>query len=98
MHITNLVFVIAPRVNAAGRMDDARKAVLMFIERDYAKAMEYAEMLHSDNTDRKEADSSITEEALAMIEKDMYWSTGNHRCISTALAQRRGGHCCFPAD
>jgi len=71
MHITNLVFVIAPRVNAAGRMDDARKAVLMFIENDYNKALEYAEMLHSDNTDRKEADSSITEEALAIIEKDI---------------------------
>ena len=71
MHVTNLVFVIAPRVNAAGRMDDARKAVLMFIEKDYDKALEYAEMLHSDNTDRKEADSSITEEALAIIEKDI---------------------------
>jgi single-stranded-DNA-specific exonuclease len=70
MHITNLVFVIAPRVNAAGRMDDARKAVLMFIEKDYNKALEYAEMLHSDNSDRKEADSSITEEALSIIEKD----------------------------
>jgi single-stranded-DNA-specific exonuclease len=71
MHITNLVFVIAPRVNAAGRMDDAKKAVLMFIEKDYTKALEYAEMLHNDNTDRKEADSSITEEALAIIDSDL---------------------------
>ncbi len=70
MTISNLVFVIAPRVNAAGRMDDAKKAVQMFIEKDYNKAFEYAEMLHSDNTDRKEVDSSITEEALALIEAD----------------------------
>ncbi len=70
-HITNLVFVIAPRVNAAGRMDDAKKAVQLFIEKDYKKALEFAEMLHSDNSDRKEADSSITEEALAIIEKDI---------------------------
>lgn len=70
MQITNLVFVIAPRVNAAGRMDDARKAVLMFVEKDYNRALEYAEMLHSDNTDRKEADNAITEEALALIEQD----------------------------
>jgi single-stranded-DNA-specific exonuclease len=69
LNVSNLVFVIAPRVNAAGRMDDARKAVLLFIENDYAKAMEYAEMLHSDNSDRKEADCSITEEALALIER-----------------------------
>ncbi len=70
MHISNLVFVIAPRVNAAGRMDDARKAVLLFVEKDYAKAIEYAKMLHSDNSDRKEADSNITEEALALIDND----------------------------
>jgi single-stranded-DNA-specific exonuclease len=71
MHITSLVFVIAPRVNAAGRMDDARKAVQLFIEPDYTKALSFAEMLHSDNIDRREADSNITEEALALIEKDL---------------------------
>jgi len=71
LHITNLVFIVAPRINAAGRMDDAKKAVQLFIEKDATKALEFAEMLHSDNTDRKEADSSITEEALAIIEKDI---------------------------
>ncbi len=67
LHINNLVFMIAPRVNAAGRMDDARKAVQMFIAGTDEEALKFAEMLHSDNTDRKEADSSITTEALAMI-------------------------------
>lgn len=71
MLITNLVFIIAPRVNAAGRMDDARKAVQLFIEKDPEKALEFAEMLHSDNTDRKEADASITEEALSIINADI---------------------------
>lgn len=70
LHINNLVFMIAPRVNAAGRMDDARKAVLMFVAENYEQALEYAEMLHSDNTDRKEADSNITDEALALIKGD----------------------------
>ncbi|MBP9097991.1 MAG: single-stranded-DNA-specific exonuclease RecJ [Ferruginibacter sp.] len=70
LSITNVVFVIAPRVNAAGRMDDARKAVQLFIEKDPVKAMEFAEMLHSDNSDRKEADSSITREALEIIQAD----------------------------
>jgi len=70
MHISNLVFVIAPRVNAAGRMDDARKAVQLFVEKDYNKALAFAEMLHSDNADRREADSSITTEALALIQQD----------------------------
>ena len=68
--INNVVFVIAPRINAAGRMDDARKAVQLFIEPEYDKALAFAEMLHSDNSDRKEADSSITEEALAIINAD----------------------------
>ncbi len=68
--ITNVVFVIAPRVNAAGRMDDAKKAVQLFIASDPTKALAFAEMLHSDNSDRKEADSSITDEALALIAID----------------------------
>jgi single-stranded-DNA-specific exonuclease len=71
LSINNVVFVIAPRVNAAGRMDDAKKAVQLFIEDDYNKALQYAEMLHSDNTDRKEADSSITAEALEIINTDV---------------------------
>ncbi len=70
MHITNLVFVIAPRINAAGRMDDARKAVQLFIEKDYPQALAFAEMLHSDNIDRREADTSITEEAMALLAGD----------------------------
>lgn len=70
LHITNVVFVIAPRVNAAGRMDDARKAVQLFTETDFEKALTFAEMLHNDNSERKEADSSITEEALEIIVAD----------------------------
>ncbi len=70
VHINSLVFIVAPRINAAGRMDDAKKAVQLFIEEDYDKAMEYAELLHNDNTERKEADSNITDEALSLIESD----------------------------
>ena len=71
LSISNVVFVIAPRVNAAGRMTDAKKAVQLFIEKDENKAMEFAEMLHADNNDRKDADVTITEEALAMIAADV---------------------------
>lgn len=70
VNIGNLIFVIAPRINAAGRMDDARKAVQLFVEEDLSKALQIAQLLHSDNTDRKEADLSITEEALHMIRTD----------------------------
>jgi single-stranded-DNA-specific exonuclease len=74
MLISNLVFMIAPRVNAAGRMDDARKAVQMFISDSYQQALQYAEMLHSDNSDRKEADQSITVEALKLINENSEWA------------------------
>ena len=70
LHVTNLVFMIAPRVNAAGRMDDARKAVQMFVEKDCTEAYRYAEQLHADNSDRREADSSITGEALSLLQND----------------------------
>ncbi len=73
LHINNLVFMIAPRVNAAGRMDDAKKAVQLFIAESYDEALQYAEMLHSDNTDRKEADLNTTQEALALIQENQQW-------------------------
>lgn len=70
MSLTSLVFVIAPRINAAGRMDDAKKAVQLFIEKDATIAIGLANILHIDNSDRREADSSITVEALKMLEED----------------------------
>ncbi|WP_276133266.1 single-stranded-DNA-specific exonuclease RecJ [Polluticoccus soli] len=70
LSISDLVFVIGPRVNAAGRMDDARKAVDLFIETDTEKLTALAEALQSDNFDRKEVDKNITEEALAIIQGD----------------------------
>ena len=67
-HINNLVFIIAPRVNAAGRMDDARKAVLnVCCRKAMMKPLHYAEQLNEDNTNRKEADSKYYRR-----------STGNH--------------------
>ena len=67
LSISDLVFVIGPRVNAAGRMDDARKAVEFFMETDPEKIGALAAALHSDNDDRKEVDKSITEEALGIL-------------------------------
>jgi len=75
MRITNLVFAVAPRINAAGRMDDAKKAVHLFIEPDYEKALAFGSVLQQDNLDRREADTTITEEALAQIEDDPLHAT-----------------------
>lgn len=69
LDIQKLVFIIAPRVNAAGRMDEAGKAVELFIATDKAVALQYASQLHSDNTDRREADRSTTKEALELLQQ-----------------------------
>jgi single-stranded-DNA-specific exonuclease len=68
--LSDLVFAIGPKINAAGRMDDAKKAVDLFIEKDPEKIKAFAAELMSDNTDRKEVDKSITEEALGILEND----------------------------
>ena len=75
MTINSLVFMIAPRINAAGRMDDAKKAVQLFIQKTKEAAIPYGELLHSDNTDRREADGNTTVEALHMLEQNPTNST-----------------------
>lgn len=70
INIGNLSFLIGPRINAAGRMDDAKKAVSLFIEKDPEKARALAALLQIDNRSRKEADTQITLEALHMIQLD----------------------------
>ncbi len=83
LYLTNLVFLIAPRVNAAGRMDEAKKAVQLFIAPDLREARSFAEQLQTDNADRKEADKLITDEALSMILAD----TTMHSMKSTVVYQ-----------
>ena len=67
INMQNLIYMLAPRINAAGRMDDARKAVELFTATDPDQAAAIAQKLHADNTDRKEADSQITTEALELL-------------------------------
>lgn len=68
--ITDVVFIIAPRINAAGRMKHGQYAVDLLTETDLQTAIKYAEEIEAFNTDRKEADQSITQEALELIQAD----------------------------
>jgi single-stranded-DNA-specific exonuclease len=70
MVVSDLVFVIGPRVNAAGRMDDARKAVELFIETDPDKVKALAATLQENNDDRREVDKTTYEEALHILIDD----------------------------
>ncbi|MAO08272.1 MAG: single-stranded-DNA-specific exonuclease RecJ [Alteromonas sp.] len=65
--ITDVVFIIAPRINAAGRMKHGNHAVALLTETDMQKALLFASEIELYNTERKEADQSITEEALQQI-------------------------------
>jgi single-stranded-DNA-specific exonuclease len=66
--ITDVVFIIAPRINAAGRMKHGNHAVTLLTEPDINFAAECAADIEQFNTDRREADRRITEEALKQIE------------------------------
>jgi single-stranded-DNA-specific exonuclease len=69
--ITDVVFILGPRINAAGRMDDAKHAVKLLI----AEGIDYdaeasAFQLNTLNNERKDLDRSITAHALEMIGSD----------------------------
>ena len=65
--ITDVVFIIAPRINAAGRMKHGNYAVELLTEMDINSAKEFAAAIETFNTDRKELDKLITHEALQQI-------------------------------
>ena len=65
---TQIAFRIAPRINAAGRMEDARDVVELFLTDDPVKAKSLAEKLHLLNADRQQEEASIVEEIFAACE------------------------------
>ena len=66
--ITDVVFIIAPRINAAGRMKHGNYAVELLTEMDYETAIRFAASIEKFNIERKEIDKKITYEALQQIE------------------------------
>jgi single-stranded-DNA-specific exonuclease len=67
--IPQVVFGLAPRINAAGRIDHARSAVELLLSDDAPMASKWADSVNKQNSLRKEKDSSITSEALTMLEQ-----------------------------
>ena len=61
-------FMLAPRINAAGRMGDPKCAVELLLARDDMTAKRYAEILNDKNRERQETEISILEDALNIIE------------------------------
>lgn len=66
--ITDVVFIIAPRINAAGRIKHGNEAVALLTEYNLDQAEQFASEIEQHNTDRKGLDKQITVEALSQIE------------------------------
>ena len=66
--VSDIVFGIGPKINAAGRIADAKSSVKLLIEEDFHQARNLAKTLIDNNTERKDIDNDITKEALEMLE------------------------------
>lgn len=68
LDITDVVFIIAPRINAAGRIKHGNHAVELLTEFDFEQAQQFASEIEQYNSDRKDLDKQITQEAFRQIE------------------------------
>lgn len=87
LSISDVVFTIAPRINAAGRLSDAKKAVRLLLSEDEKEVKQLAEEIETLNTERKSLDTETTKEALEQIEKSPDY---NSKC--TTLVYQKGWH------
>lgn len=67
LDITDVVFIIAPRINAAGRIKHGNHAVELLTEFDFEQAQQFASEIEAYNSERKDLDKQITKEALGQI-------------------------------
>jgi len=75
LKLEDVVFVLAPRINAAGRIQSGRKAVELMISTNKSTIQEIATSIELDNQERRELDAQITFEALQQIEEDETFHT-----------------------
>ena len=66
--ITDVVFIVAPRINAAGRIKHGNEAVALLTEYNIQQAEQFASEIEKYNSDRKDLDKQITKEALLQIQ------------------------------
>ena len=70
LDITDVVFIIAPRINAAGRIKHGNHAVELLTEFNFEQAKQFASEIEQYNSERKGLDKQITKEALLQIEEN----------------------------
>ncbi len=69
-----IVFTIAPRINAVGRLGDARRAVELFITKDPESAREMAQVLENENHQRRKIDEDTFDSALDIVKNNLDFS------------------------
>lgn len=70
LSIMDVVFSIAPRINAAGRISSGNKAVELLLAQSFDEVEEVSKLINTNNETRKGLDRSITQEALEVIQQD----------------------------
>ncbi|MEX1000540.1 MAG: single-stranded-DNA-specific exonuclease RecJ [Crocinitomicaceae bacterium] len=70
LSVTDVVFTLAPRINAAGRIDSGNQAVKLLLAKTFDEVDEISKLIHQHNETRKGLDKAITAEALEMIVND----------------------------
>ena len=66
--MSDVIFGIAPRINAAGRIDHAKKAVDLLVEKDFNRANLILNEIEKNNNTRKEIEKKITEDAVSKVD------------------------------
>lgn len=70
MNINDIVFLIGPRINAAGRVESGRNSVLLLVAKSLEEAKESAATVDANNTERRTMDINTTFEALTSLDSD----------------------------
>ncbi|MBP9988811.1 MAG: single-stranded-DNA-specific exonuclease RecJ [Ruminococcus sp.] len=73
----NVAFGLVPRINAAGRMGSAERAVRLLLSEDYDDAVSYAEEINDANVSRHQIETEIFEQSVKQIEKNPKWKNDN---------------------
>ena len=92
IYSSDILFGIAPLINAAGRISHAKYAVELLIEDSPLKAKKYSEEILNNNIERKDLEKSIINEALEMVDKKKFssvvFSNSWHKGVVGIVASR----------
>jgi single-stranded-DNA-specific exonuclease len=101
LSVTDLVFIVAPRINAAGRIKSGGDAVALLTSKDRDSVLELAEEVNRYNKERRELDQRITEHALELLQESpeeekkrstVVFNGGWHKGVVGIVASRLMDH------